>query len=260
MNLIDTHSHLFLEEFADDLPLVIDRARIAGVSHIFMPNIDSTTLSAMQSVCATYEGYCFPMVGLHPTSVNGDYLKELALVERELLHSFTEYVAIGEIGMDLYWDRSFLNEQLVVLDTQIRWALETDLPVVIHCREAFEFITGILEPYKNTSLRGIFHSFAGTVDEAKRLLEFQNFFIGINGIITFKNSHLSEVVHDIPLQRIVLETDSPYLAPVPHRGRRNESSYVKDVLIKVAEIYQESPEEVGEQTSKNALKVFGMLK
>lgn len=259
MNLVDTHSHLFLEEFVDDISEVIARAQAAGVSHIFMPNIDSGTISALQSVCATYKNYCFPMIGLHPTSVTADYLKELDIVEREL-NSSTKYVAIGEIGMDLYWDKSFLEEQLRVLSTQIEWALKFDLPVVIHCREAFDFVYEMLKPYKNTSLKGIFHSFAGSREEADHLLEFENFVIGINGIVTFKNSHLPEVLRDIPLERIVLETDSPYLAPVPHRGRRNESSYVRDILIRTAQIYQKSPEEVGAQTSKTALKVFGMLK
>ena len=259
MRLIDTHSHLFLEEFSEDLPQVIERARSAGITHIFMPNIDSTTIDSMLSVCNTYNDYCFPMIGLHPTSVNADYEKELEIVAREL-RSFNKYIAIGEVGMDLYWDKTFLKEQQIVLDKQINWALEYDLPVVIHCRDAFGYIYNVLEPYKNTSLKGVFHSFTGTDDEAARILEFSGFLIGINGVVTFKKSRLSEVLTKIPLEKIVLETDSPYLTPVPNRGKRNESAYVKDTLMKVSDIYRMSPEAVGRVTSENALKVFGMLK
>ena len=259
MRLIDTHSHLFLEEFSEDLPQVIERARSAGVTHIFMPNIDSTTIDSMLSVCNTYNDYCFPMIGLHPTSVNADYEKELEIVAREL-RSFNKYIAIGEVGMDLYWDKTFLKEQQIVLDKQINWALEYDLPVVIHCRDAFGYIYNVLEPYKNTSLKGVFHSFTGTDDEAARILEFSGFLIGINGVVTFKKSRLPEVLTKIPLEKIVLETDSPYLTPVPNRGKRNESAYVKDTLMKVSDISRMSPEAVGRVTSENALKVFGMLK
>lgn len=259
MRLIDTHSHLFLEEFSEDLPQVIERARSAGVTHIFMPNIDSTTIDSMLSVCNTYNDYCFPMIGLHPTSVNADYEKELEIVAREL-RSFNKYIAIGEVGMDLYWNKTFLKEQQIVLDKQINWALEYDLPVVIHCRDAFGYIYNVLEPYKNTSLKGVFHSFTGTDDEAARILEFSGFLIGINGVVTFKKSRLPEVLTKIPLEKIVLETDSPYLTPVPNRGKRNESAYVKDTLMKVSDIYRMSPEAVGRVTSENALKVFGMLK
>ena len=199
------------------------------------------------------------MIGLHPTSVNADYEKELEIVAREL-RSFNKYIAIGEVGMDLYWDKTFLKEQQIVLDKQINWALEYDLPVVIHCRDAFGYIYNVLEPYKNTSLKGVFHSFTGTDDEAARILEFSGFLIGINGVVTFKKSRLPEVLTKIPLEKIVLETDSPYLTPVPNRGKRNESAYVKDTLMKVSDIYRMSPEAVGSVTSENALKVFGMLK
>ena len=259
MRLVDSHAHLFLEEFAEDLPLVMERARAAGVTHIFMPNIDSTTIAPLLQVCADYEGYCFPMIGLHPTSVNDTYEQELARVEQELKGGHT-YVAIGEIGMDLYWDKTYLNEQVIVLERQIAWALEYDLPIVIHCREAFEYIYKVLQPYRDTPLRGIFHSFTGTREEAARILELPNFRIGINGVVTFKKSTLPEVLKEIPPERIVLETDAPYLTPVPNRGKRNESAYVRDTLTKVAEAYGESPENMAKITSENALKVFGMLK
>ena len=259
MRLVDSHSHLFLEEFQSDLPQVMERAQAAGVSHIFMPNIDSTTIEPMLRVCSDYKGYCYPMMGLHPTSVNADYEKELAVVSEYLVMP-NDYVAIGEIGMDLYWDKTFLKEQQIVFEQQIQWALEYKLPIVIHCREAFDYIYNVLKPYKASPLAGVFHSFTGTLEEALRILEFSNFFIGINGVVTFKKSGLPEVLRNIPLERIVLETDSPYLTPVPNRWKRNESANVKDTLLKVAEIYGKSPEEVGCITSENALKVFGILK
>ncbi|WP_322932764.1 TatD family hydrolase [Bacteroides sp. CG01] len=257
--LVDSHSHLFWEEFSDDLPQVMQRAHDAGVTHIFMPNIDSTTIGPLLSVCNTYKGFCFPMMGLHPTSVNESYEKELDIVARQLA-PFNEYVAIGEIGLDLYWDKTFLKEQLIVFEKQIEWALEYHLPIVVHCREAFDYIYKVLEPYKKSGLKGIFHSFTGTSEEAARLLEFPDFMLGINGVVTFKKSHLADVLKGIPLTRIVLETDSPYLTPAPNRGKRNESAYIKDTLIKVAEAYEKMPERVAEATSENALKVFGMLK
>lgn len=231
MKLVDSHSHLFLEDFQSDLPQVMMRAREAGVTHIFMPNIDSTTIEPMLKVCSEYKGYCFPMIGLHPTSVDAGYEKELAVVAGHLAMP-DGYVAIGEIGMDLYWDKTYLKEQQIAFERQVRWALEYGLPVVIHCREAFDYIYDILKPYKTSSLRGIFHSFTGTREEAFRMLEFSNFFIGINGVVTFKKSGLPEVLQNIPLERIVLETDSPYLTPVPNRGKRNESANVKDTIIK----------------------------
>ena len=257
--LVDSHSHLFLEEFADDLPQVMQRAREAGVTHIFMPNIDSTTIESLLSVCAAYKEFCFPIIGLHPTSVNKNYKKELDIVAGQLASS-NGYVAIGEIGLDLYWDKTFLREQLLAFEKQVEWALEYHLPIVIHTREAFDYIYKVLQPYKETGLTGIFHSFTGTSEEAAKLLDFPGFMIGINGVVTFKKSQLPEVLKDVPLAHIVLETDSPYLTPVPNRGKRNESARLKDTLIKVAEIYRESPEVVAEATSENALKVFGMGK
>nr|WP_302829275.1 TatD family hydrolase [uncultured Bacteroides sp.] len=259
MRLVDSHSHLFLEEFSDDLPQVMERARAAGITHIFMPNIDSTTIEPMLRVCSDYKGYCFPMMGLHPTSVNADYKKELEIVAEHLAMR-NEYVAIGEIGMDLYWDKTFLKEQLIVFEQQIEWALKYNLPIVIHCREAFDYIYKVLESYKAAPLRGIFHSFTGSIEEATRILDFPGFYIGINGVVTFKKSTLPQVLQGIPMERIVLETDSPYLTPVPNRGKRNESANVKDTLLKVAEIYRKAPEEVGWVTSENALKVFAILK
>lgn len=260
MRMVDTHSHLFLKEFSEDLSQVIERARIAGVTHIFLPNIDSTTIAPLLSVCSSYKEYCYPMTGLHPTSVKDNYLRELLVVEQELINRTESYVAIGEIGIDLYWDKTYIKEQQYAFNKQLEWALEYNLPVVIHCREAFELIYELLLPYKNTSLRGVFHSFTGTVEEAERAMEFAGFLLGINGVVTFKKSNLPEILLDVPLNRVVLETDSPYLTPVPNRGKRNESAYVKDVLLKVAEVYEMPYEAVGEITSENALGLFGMLK
>lgn len=259
IKLVDSHSHLFLEEFSEDLPEVMERARQAGVTHIFMPNIDSTTVEPLLQVCAAYKDLCYPMMGLHPTSVKDDYLQELEVVCRYLKEP-NSFVAIGEIGMDLYWDKTFVKEQEVVFRQQVEWALEYGLPIVIHCREAFDYIYKVLADYKATPLTGIFHSFTGTQEEAERLLEFQGFCLGINGVVTFKKSTLPGVLAQIPLERVVLETDSPYLTPVPNRGKKNESAYVRDTLTKVAQVYGKTPEEVSLVTSENALKVFGMLK
>ena len=257
--LIDTHSHLFLEEFSDDLPQVMERARQAGVSRIYMPNIDSTTIEPMLSVCADYPDFCYPMIGLHPTSVNESYRQELSIV-RERLEAPNNFVAIGEIGLDLYWDKTFLNEQLYVFEKQIEWALEYKLPIVVHSREAFDYIYKVMEPYKNTALTGIFHSFTGNAEEAARLLEFGGFMLGINGVVTFKKSSLPDTLLTVPLERIVLETDSPYLTPAPNRGKRNESANVRDTFLKLVEIYRTTPEHLSQATSENALKVFGMVK
>lgn len=259
MRLVDSHSHLFLEEFSEDLPEVMERARKAGVTHIFMPNIDSSTIEPLLKVCASYKDLCYPMIGLHPTSVREDFRQELEVVYR-YLKGEVPFVAIGEIGMDLYWDKTFLKEQTIAFRQQVEWALEYGLPVVIHCREAFEYIYKVLIDYKDSSLTGIFHSFTGTLDEAERIFDFPGFCLGINGVVTFKKSALPAVLAQVPLDRIVLETDSPYLTPVPNRGKRNESAYVKDTLVKVAEVYGKTVEEVSEATSENALKVFGMLK
>lgn len=254
--MIDTHSHVFSEEFNADLPEVIARAKEIGVTRIFMPNIDDTSIDAMLDVCGMYPGYCFPMLGFHPTSVEG---ADAIIKVRDMKKSLVEghpFVAIGEVGMDLYWDKTWLKEQQWVLDEQIQWALEWNLPLVLHCREAFPQLFEVLEPYKKTGLRGVFHSFTGTVDEARQLMEYEHFFVGINGVVTFKKSSLPESLKEIPLERLVLETDAPYLAPVPFRGKRNEPAYVKRVAVKLAELYDMEIGDVERQTTRNALKLF----
>lgn len=256
-SIIDTHSHLFVDDFDGDRAEVMARAREAGITHILMPNIDVASVEPMLRVCQEYSGYCFPMLGLHPTEVNADYREALAelkpLLER---HSF---VAIGEVGLDLYWDKTYKTEQLRALEEQVGWALEYDLPVVIHSREAFAELYTLFSHYKDTPLRGIFHSFTGTAEEAHALLEFPGFMLGINGVVTFKKSLLPEALATVPLSRIVVETDSPYLAPTPYRGKRNESSYIVRVVEKLAEVYATTPEIVAEQTYSNALSLFAPL-
>lgn len=259
MMIIDTHTHLFCEEFNDDLPETIERAKNAGVGKLLMPNIDCSTLDALLHTCESYRGYCFPMLGLHPTSVNADFRKDLESLKARLEPGHP-YIAIGEVGLDLYWDRTYEKEQIEAFMEQLHWALEYDLPLVIHCRNAQDVLMKCMEPYKSTPLRGIFHSFTGTKEEASQLLSFEHFLLGINGVVTFKKSTLPEVMKaSVPINRVVVETDSPYLAPVPHRGKRNESAYVRDVLQKVAEIYDLSLDEAAVVTTRNALRMFGNI-
>ena len=254
--MIDTHSHIFSEEFKEDLSEVIARAKEIGVEKIFMPNIDDTSVEDMLNVCQAYPDYCFPMIGFHPTSVEGpDAIYKVKEMKKRLVEGHP-YIAVGEVGIDLYWDKTWLKEQQLILDEQIQWALEWNLPLVIHCREAFPELFQVLEPYKHTELTGVFHSFTGTVDEARELMDYSRFMIGINGVVTFKKSTLPEVLQEVPLTKLVLETDSPYLAPVPFRGKRNETSYVKRVAVKLAELYGMEIGEVERQTTENALKVF----
>ena len=258
--MIDTHSHIFSEEFKDDLSEVIARAKEIGVEKIFMPNIDDTSVEDMLNVCQAYPDYCFPMIGFHPTSVEGpDAIYKVREMKKHLVEGHP-YIAVGEVGLDLYWDKTWLKEQQLILDEQIQWALEWNLPLVIHCREAFPELFQVLEPYKHTELTGVFHSFTGTVDEARELMDYSRFMIGINGVVTFKKSTLPEVLQEVPLTKLVLETDSPYLAPVPFRGKRNETSYVKRVAVKLAELYGMEIGEVERQTTENALKVFKICK
>ena len=259
--MIDTHSHIFSEEFADDLSEVIARAREVGVTHIFLPNIDDTSVDAMLDVCRQYPGYCFPMLGFHPTSVDGSGSIGKVKEMKKLLIEGHPFVAVGEVGMDLYWDKTYLREQQQVLEEQIRWALEWNLPLVLHCREAFPALFEVLAPYKHSGLTGIFHSFTGTMEEAEELMTYPGFMVGVNGVVTFKKSTLPEVLKKtIPLERLVLETDSPYLAPVPFRGKRNETAYVKRVAMKLSELYEVEIGEVERQTALNALKIFKISK
>ena len=257
LRIIDTHSHLFTEEFDADRTAVLKRAKEEGVTRIYMPNIDETTIDRLLRVCEDNSGYCFPMMGLHPTSVNEHFEIALQQVHQCLMAHRNQFVAVGEIGLDLYWDDTYLEQQMEVFDRQVRWALELDLPIVVHCRKAIQYIYKVLFPYKNTALRGIFHSFTGDPEEAELMLQFERFMIGVNGIVTFKKSALPAILPQIPVERLVLETDAPYLTPVPHRGERNESAYIRYTLIKIAEVLGGTPEELAEQTSANAIRMFG---
>ncbi len=249
----DTHAHLYLDAFEDDLEKVIDRALSGGVNRIFLPNLDSSTVADMNRICEQYKGVCFPMIGLHPTSVKENYNDELLLVEEQLKNN--PYIAVGEIGIDLYWDKTFLNEQLSAFEKQLSLAAEYSLPVVIHARESFDEIFGVLDHKHIPGLTGVFHSFTGNIDQARKILSY-DFYIGINGIVTFKNSGLDKIVKEIPEDRLLIETDAPFLAPVPYRGKRNESSYVTEVTKKIAEIKELELEELANITTKNALSLF----
>ena len=253
-SVIDTHTHLFDDAFQEDQDAVYARAVEAGVGKLFLPNIDDTTIDDLLNYTSRHEN-CFPLIGFHPTSVDENWESRLDVVH-EALQSNACFKGIGEVGLDLYWDNTFVEEQKIVLNRQIQWALQSDYPIIIHCRKAHQELMEVFAPYKTKRLRGIFHSFAGNEEEAAQLLDYTEFMLGVNGIVTFKKSTLPDVLKKIPIDRLVLETDSPYLAPVPYRGKRNESAYIVKVAEKLAEIYQISPQEVARITSDNALKVF----
>jgi TatD DNase family protein len=254
MLLTDTHAHLYLEAFEEDRHEMMQRARDAGVGRFFLPAIDSTYLPAMKRFREEFPGEAFLMCGLHPTHVGDGYEAELAVVEAELAAG--GYVAVGEIGIDLYWDTSRLQEQQDAFARQIRMAGAHDLPIAIHCREAFDEIFGVLEAESHPGLRGIFHCFTGTLEQAHKAISF-NMKLGIGGVVTYKNGKIDRFLHQIPPEHIVLETDAPYLAPVPFRGKRNESAYLKEVLGKVAELYGLPEAEIARITTENSRQVFG---
>ncbi len=254
MKWIDTHTHIYADEFNADRKEVIQRAMDAGVEKLYMPNIDHTSIDGMLEVEASHRGNCFAMMGLHPCSVKKDFEKELYIVEQWL--SKRKFCAIGEMGIDLYWDKSFWEEQKEAFIIQVNWAKEFDLPIIIHCRESMNETLEILEPLVDETLKGIFHCFSGNADQAKRI-KAMGFYMGIGGVATFKNGGLDKVLPDVPLDKIVLETDSPYLAPVPHRGKRNEPSYLSVIAPRVAEYLHVSLEELQVTTTENAMKIFG---
>ena len=267
MKFIDTHTHLDGEEFADDLDAVVQRARQAGVGKVFLPAIDVRSVATVSAVCRQYPGFAYAMYGLHPEEVKADWREQLETIRRQIADSQQATgdsapvapIAIGEVGLDFYWSREFEKEQLEAFEEQVRWSVATRLPLMIHCRKAQNEMVKILRRYESELPGGVFHCFTGNEIEARELLSFQHFVLGIGGVLTFKKSHLPEVLPStVPLSRIVLETDSPYMAPVPHRGQRNESSYVADVLRKLADCYGVSEEEVARQTNENVRRVFGV--
>ena len=250
---IDTHAHLDGSEFEEDRDLVVERAKEAGAAAIFIPAINLENLDMVEKVCQDYQGFAFPMAGLHPEDVKENYKEALECIRKRLPGDF---IAIGEIGLDFYWSREFENEQLEAFEEQVRWACELEMPLMIHCRKAQNQLVGILKKYKDGLKGGVFHCFTGNLLEARQLLEFDNFCLGIGGVLTFKKSHLPEVVAHIPLERIVLETDAPYMAPVPMRGKRNESAYVSFISDRMAECLGLESEKVEEVTTRNALRTF----
>lgn len=260
MNFIDTHTHLDGEEFREDLPEVVKRAQEAGVSKVFVPAIDLPSVKTVMEVCRQYPGYAYPMIGLHPEEVKSDWQQVLSEMKSLLDSSDGEVIAIGEVGLDYYWSREFEQEQLAAFEEQVRWSVETRLPLMIHCRKAQNEMVTLLKRYKADLPGGVFHCFTGNAREAEELLQFDRFVLGIGGVLTFKKSHLPEVLPAVvPLDRIVLETDSPYMAPVPMRGKRNESAYVKYVLEKLAESYGVVPEVIAEATNANVERVFKIV-
>ena len=252
---IDSHTHLYVQEFADDRAEVIARAQAAGVSQFLLPAIDSETTQAMHQLKRDYPNSIHLMMGLHPTHVGPNVEKELAHVKSQL--ETDAFVAVGEIGIDLYWDKTTLSQQQQAFRIQIRWAKEKNLPIVIHCREAFDEIFEILEEEKTPSLRGVFHCFTGNLEQAHRAIGF-GMKLGIGGVVTFKNGKIDQFLDQIDLKHIVLETDAPYLAPIPYRGKRNESAYLLEVAKRVAEIYGKKIEEIAEITTQNSKSIFGI--
>ncbi len=256
MQLIDTHTHLFLEQFDSDIDEVIDRAVKNGVEKLILPNIDSSSIDDMLNLSDKYPNNCYPLMGLHPTSVNENFEEELRIVEEYLKKQ--KFYGIGEIGIDLYWDKTFLSQQEQAFIHQIKLAKQYSLPIVIHVRDSFEETLSIVDKYNDDKLRGIFHCFTGSYEQAQHIIQYRGFKLGIGGVLTFKNSKLDQVIQKIPLEHIVLETDSPYLAPSPYRGKRNESSYVVKVAEKLADIYGLSLQEVAKITSDNAKQIFAL--
>lgn len=253
MIITDTHTHLYTEQFDEDRDQVIQRALAAGVSRFFIPAIDSTYTKAMYSLEASYPDNMFLMTGLHPTHVKKNYLEELTHIESQL--KVREFVAIGEIGIDLYWDNSTLKLQHEVFRIQIQLAKQYDLPIVIHCRDAFDEVFHVLEEEKGSDLFGIFHCFTGNLNQALKAISY-NMKLGIGGVVTFKNGGIDRFLNKIALEHIVLETDSPYLSPVPFRGKRNESSYILNVLEKLSDLYEIPIDEIASITTENSKSIF----
>ena len=259
MNYIDTHCHLDGEEFAQDRDAVVQRARETGCKAIFLPAIDVASCHTVLDVCAQYPDYCRPMLGLHPEEVRADWRDQLLAIRHLLLSVSPKPIAIGEIGLDYYWSREFEHEQLEAFEEQVRWAVEMQLPLMIHCRKAQNEMVQIIKKYAQDLPGGVFHCFTGNEHEARQLLEFPQFVLGIGGVLTFKKSHLPETLAaTVPLDRIVLETDAPYMAPVPMRGQRNESAFICHIITRMAEAYSVSEEEICRQTNENVNRVFSV--
>lgn len=252
--LIDTHTHLYDESFNKDLTQVIERAKKASVSKVILPGIDSTYHNNMIDTANKLKGFAYKCTGLHPTSVKENWREELDFVIKKSLAN--DYIAIGEIGIDAYWSKEFIKEQVTVFEEQLKLASSKDLPVIIHAREATSIILESLKRSKNLNLRGVFHAFSGSYETYKEIMKLGDFMVGIGGVVTFKNSNLPEVVKKIELNKILLETDAPWLTPAPNRGKRNEPAYLDYIALKIAQTKQVSKEEIASITTENAKKLF----
>ncbi|MDR1407773.1 MAG: TatD family hydrolase [Tannerella sp.] len=254
MEIIDTHTHIYLEEFDADRRQTIRAARESGIVAALLPNVDASTIGPLLQLCDAEPDFAFPMMGLHPTSVGGTYTKELKVVESALARR--RYCGIGEIGIDLYWDKSHLKAQKIVFEEQLQWSIDLHLPVAIHTRNAFAEVFDSIHKIGASRLRGVFHCFDGTQDDLDEILQLDGFKIGVNGILTFKKSHLPEIIGRAPVGTLLLETDAPYLAPFPHRGKRNEPLFLWETAKKLASILGIGLENVAEHTKKNTLELF----
>ena len=255
MNFIDTHTHLYLPDFDEDRDNVINRAVENSVTQIILPNIDSSSIKPMNTLVEKYPRICYPLIGLHPTSVGTDFQIELKQIVKEFQNN--GYKGIGEIGIDLYWDKTYFKEQTEAFEFQLRLAREAKIPAIIHARNSFNEIFAVMDKMSADGLFGIFHAFTGDLEQANKIID-MGFKLGIGGIVTFRNSGLDEVLKDIDLNHIVLETDSPYLAPVPKRGKRNESAYIPLIAEKLADIYQVPIKQVADITTHNAIEIFNL--
>mgnify|MGYP000381931337 CR=1 FL=1 len=254
MYFIDTHTHLYSTEFDSDRTEMVENAIKAGVKKLLLPNIDVASIEPMYRLCEEFPQNCFPMMGLHPGYVNENWEQDLLIIKKALDEN--KHIAIGEIGMDLYWDKTFIEEQKKAFRIQIEWAKELNLPIVIHARDAFDEIFEILDELNDAALTGVFHCFTGTLEQAQKINSYGGFYLGIGGVLTYKKSDLPSVLTEIPLEQIIVETDAPYLPPTPHRGKRNESKFLLHVAEKVAEVKNCSLMEVARITSENAEKLF----
>lgn len=253
--LIDTHTHLYLDEFASDKMETLQRAFDAGVEKLIFPNVGLSTIDPMRQLHAIFPNVTYMTMGLHPTEIGEMWRSDLKRIKFEFDNHCSDYIAIGEVGIDLYWDKTFRNEQIEAFSEQVDWSIENNLPLIIHCREGLSEVLDVLAS-KTEKPRAVFHSFGGTIADVKTIRQVGDFYFGINGVVTFKNSRLSEALPEIGIERIMLETDAPYLAPVPYRGKRNESAYIGKTAAKVAECFNLSIDDLSRLTSENAMRLF----
>lgn len=254
LSFIDTHTHLYSDSFEEDRDEMIQRALDASVHKMLLPNIDVHSIAGMLDLEKQFPENCFPMMGLHPTSVQADWEEQLSIIEKHLFSR--KFIAIGEIGIDLYWEQTFKEQQVQAFIKQIEWAKELQIPIVIHARNSFPEIFEVLDQYNDDRLTGVFHCFTGTIEDARKVQGYGGFLFGIGGVLTFKKSGLDEVVRQLSLDELILETDSPYLSPSPNRGKRNESAYIPFIADKLSDVFEISIEKIAEMTSKNAEKLF----